>query len=88
MKPGEKISQGGRVVWLGLLVSRYLPYCFLILDLFVPISLSFFFFPFFLKNRELCPSVSYVVIRGARHLEAQGEAGSQHTLVGKVHFGK
>lgn len=48
----------------------------------------FFFSPFFLKNRESCPSVSYVVIRGARHLEAQGEAGSQHTLVGRVHFGK
>ena len=43
VKPGEKIFQGGHMVWLGLLVSRYLLYCFLILDLFVPISLSFFF---------------------------------------------
>ena len=48
----------------------------------------FFFIFFFLKNKELCLSVRYVVIRGARHLEAQGEAGSQHMVVRKVHFGK
>lgn len=48
----------------------------------------FFSHSFFLKNRQLCLSVRYVVIRGARHLEAQGEAGSQNVVVRKVHFGK
>lgn len=51
-------------------------------------TIFFFFLSFFLKNRELCLSVRYVVIRGARHLGAQREAGSQHAVVRKVHFGK
>ena len=47
----RNIFQGGHMVWLGLLVSHYFPYCFLILDLFVSISLSFFF-SFFLSQEQ------------------------------------
>lgn len=53
MEPGEKIFQGQRMVWLEVLVVGqllFLPYCFLILDLFVPISLSFFLILSFSKT--------------------------------------
>lgn len=67
----------GHVVWLGLLVSRY----YFLLGFTREFCLFLFhcLFPPFSRTGPR-PSVSYVVIRGARHLEAQ-EKVAQHTPI-------